>query len=57
MLPDKLKNIVIMYYVQDLTGIEVASKLNLSEASATIYKYKSINALRKLLSDISPDDV
>lgn len=57
MLPDKLKNIVIMYYVQDLTGIEVASKLNLSEASATIYKYKSINALRKLLCDISPDDI
>lgn len=57
MLPDKLKNIVIMYYVQDLTGIEVASKLNLSEASATIYKNKSINALRKLLCDISPDDI
>lgn len=57
MLPDKLKNIVIMYYVQDLTWIEVASKLNLSEASATKYKYKSINTLRKLLSDISPDDV
>jgi len=57
MLPDKLKNIVIMYYAQDLTGIEVANKLNLSEASATKYKNKSINALRKLLSDISPDDV
>lgn len=57
MLPDKLKNIIIMYYVQDLSGIEVASKLNLSEASASKYKNKSINALRKLLSDISPDDV
>lgn len=57
MLPDKLKNIVIMYYVQDLSGIEVASKLNLSESSATKYKNKSIDALRKLLSDISPDDV